>query len=318
LRPADGFCPVLVVGPPRSGTTWVGQVLGLDSDACSINEPDNETQIPFALKAKRSLGRYPVLEPGDEAPADYERLWDRAFAGTTHARTPRWGAGKMLIKLANKNEFRAALCTPADPRMSLKLRVASALASPPTVRTGARNVVVKSVHSSFSVSWVVKKWRPKVVVVLRHPFNVVGSWAELGWGAGGGCSLYNRPLVRQRYLDPLGIPVPQKGATSLELLTWQVALLTCALEATAAVHPDWHVVWHESLCLDPKVKFRELFRKLGLAWTENADSFLDSTKGITSAQPGRWRTRLDADQVEKIRRVVSSFPLAAPPDALAT
>lgn len=84
------------------------------------------------------------------------------------------------------------------------------------------------------------------------------------------------------------------------------------------MQPDWHVVWHESLCLDPKVKFHELFRNLELAWTENADSFLDSTKGITSAQPGRWRTRLDADQVERIWRVVSSFPFEAPPDALAT
>lgn len=310
--------PVLVAGPPRSGTTWVEQVLGLAANTSSINEPDNDTQVPFALKAKRTLGRYPLLDPGDEAPEDYERLWDGAFAGIKYARNPRWKAGKLLLKLADKNEFRKALCTQVEPRLSLKLRAAIALASPPSQESPADNVVVKSVHSSFSVSWIAERWQPKVVVVLRHPFNVVGSWAELGWGAGGGCSLFERSLVRQRYLDPMGIPVPQKGATSIELLTWQIALLTSALEKTAGAHPDWHVVWHESLCLDPITKFKELFYKLGLTWTKEAESFLDSTTRVTSAQPGRWRTRLESDQVEKIRRVVSSFPLDAPPDALAT
>ncbi|MGH2698640.1 MAG: sulfotransferase [Actinomycetota bacterium] len=313
-----GVRPVLVVGPPRSGTTWVEQVMGLAADSCSINEPDNDTQVPFALKAKRALGRYPVLDPGDEAPEDYARLWDGAFAGIRHSRNPRWKTGKLLLKLADKNEFRRALCTQVDPCLSLKLRAAIALASPPSDGTTAANVVVKSVHTSFSVSWIAERWQPKVVVVLRHPFNVVGSWAELGWGAGGGCSLFERSSVRRRYLDPMGIPLPQKRATSIELLTWQIALLTSALERTAAAHPEWQVVWHESLCLDPKTRFKELFHKVGLSWTEEAEAFLDSTKRVTSEQPGRWRTRLESDQVEKIRRVVSSFPLDAPPDALAT
>lgn len=71
-----GTRPVLIAGAPRTGTSWVGQALSFAQDSCFVNEPDNENEDPFALKAKLSLGRFPVLAPGDAAPPAYERLWD--------------------------------------------------------------------------------------------------------------------------------------------------------------------------------------------------------------------------------------------------
>ena len=44
-------------------------------------EPDNEKTSVVALGAKRGLGRFPVLSPGDEADA-YRRMWAWAFAGS--------------------------------------------------------------------------------------------------------------------------------------------------------------------------------------------------------------------------------------------
>ena len=71
---------VLVAGIPRSGTTWVGRVLGQADGSCYVHEPDNHLVRPEAWWAKRELGAYPRLHPGPPA-ADYERLFRVAFAG---------------------------------------------------------------------------------------------------------------------------------------------------------------------------------------------------------------------------------------------
>ena len=75
-----GASRVLVAGLPRSGTTWVGEVLGRTAGARYLHEPDNHLVRPDAWWAKRRFGPYPELSPG-AAGGDYERLWALAFAG---------------------------------------------------------------------------------------------------------------------------------------------------------------------------------------------------------------------------------------------
>ena len=101
---------VLVAGLPRSGTTWVGEVLGRTAGARYLHEPDNHLLRPEAWWAKRRLGPYPELDPGDDA-ADYERLWALAFAGGPRpsllyagARVlQRAGAPRISGRLASRN-----------------------------------------------------------------------------------------------------------------------------------------------------------------------------------------------------------------------
>src|SRR5205823_1469687 len=72
--------PILVAGLPRSGTTWVGEVLGHTAGARYLHEPDNHLLRPEAWWAKRGLGPYPELAPEQDAPG-YEQLWALAFSG---------------------------------------------------------------------------------------------------------------------------------------------------------------------------------------------------------------------------------------------
>ena len=50
---------VLIAGLPRSGTTWVGEVLGRTAGAHYLHEPDNHLVRPDAWWAKRRLGPSP-------------------------------------------------------------------------------------------------------------------------------------------------------------------------------------------------------------------------------------------------------------------
>jgi hypothetical protein len=312
---ADRAVPVLLVGSPRSGSTWVGEVLGHASDVRFVSEPDNETQHPFAVRAKAGLGRWPVLDAGDRAPEDYETLWDLALAGMTQRRSPAWAAGKILLKGAGREELRVAFGP--DGGFSPRLRSVRALARKPKRPSPAGTVLVKSVHAPLALEWIAARWRPRVLLVRRHPLNIIASWNGLGWG---GLRIDLHPLVRERYVEPLGIRPLDEGCSQLEVATWQIGMFTVALEAAATRHPEWQVVSHEELCADPEGGFSQLCTMLDLSWNEAARRFLaasnrpgtgTTTLRVAAEQPDRWRSRLDAQQVRAVRTVLDGFPLSA-------
>ena len=293
---------VLVAGLPRSGTTWIGRVLGLTEGAVYIHEPDNHLVRPDAWWAKRELGAYPALVPGDEAP-EYERLWQGAFAGGPPP--PLLEAGARLL---HRCVPRARRRRPQDdrdraghPAATGTFRLAGALAArrePPEAR---RHTVVKSVFCARSLEWLAERFGPRVVVVTRHPFAVIGSWYELGWNT----FLDGEPRAVAECRAVHGVEPPARDGPWIDRAAWHYAFLAAALERAVAHHPEWWVIPHEDLCADPVTGFGELCGALGLAWTDEAERFLTA-----SNRPGRGYStnRLWAEQLGTARRRLS------PPD----
>ncbi len=92
--------PLLIAGIPRTGTSWTKVILSHDPSIFeALNEPDSETKSAPAIWAKRRLGRYPVLAPGDQD-ADYQELWRWVLAGTPQSR--RLEAAERVRKVALK------------------------------------------------------------------------------------------------------------------------------------------------------------------------------------------------------------------------
>jgi hypothetical protein len=304
---------ILVIGPPRSGTTWVEQVLGRATGARVVHEPDNETCNPFALRAKTSLGRFPVLAPGDSAPRAYSELWSRAFEGVGRAATARWLTAKALLRTADA-DLDAAF-DQRQQRLSTRLRLISALASlPPAPEApGEPPVLVKSVHASLAAEWIVPRWRPKVVVVVRNPLNVLASHVALGWGPSG----LDYPFLHRGLARLPWVPAVPPGATMLQRLAWQIGVFISALTDAAERNPGWIVVSHDDLCGDPGTGFESLCRQLGVPWTEEAADFLAAsdrpgeglaTRRVTADQPSNWSRQLTVAQVEEVVGVLSAFP----------
>lgn len=308
----DELMPVLIVGVPRSGTSWVGRVLKRTHDVSYVGEPDNEGKEPYAFRAKRSLGRFPTLAPKEDAPL-YEQLWDDALAGRVRGKTVREAGAKYLLKKVTRPELRAAY-SHRQPRVSMRLRAIDALASRPTVQQPGRNVVVKSVFAPMTVEWIDARWHPEILVVARNPYNVLASWVELGYKQ---FDLHLHDTVRSRYAEPLGIPPLHSGASPLQHVAWEVGLLTAVLQNAVAEHPNWRVVSHEELCMNPEDHFKKMTAELGLEWSATADSFLKEsnrpgtgydTKRVASEQPDRWKKRLSEEQVDEIDSVLAGFP----------
>jgi Sulfotransferase family len=176
--------------------------------------------------------------------------------------------------------------------------------------------MVKSVHAALALEWLAERFSPRVVVVLRHPLNIVASYLEFGWLDAG---LHASTLVRSRHVPPW-VPAVPLGAAPVTRVAWQTALLSSVLQEALDRHGDWHAVHHEDLCRDPEGGFRRLYDQLGLTWTEAAAGFLRTsnrpgrgitTNRVTGDQPERWRHRLTYAQVEEVRKALALFPTAA-------
>jgi len=306
--------PVLLVGLPRSGTTWLAKVMAETEGAVLVSEPDNEGLRPSALRAKRSLGLYPVLKPGDRAPR-YERLWDVAFAGGP--RRPfdlRERAARRLFFLTERSGSAAAsrrrrgILHPTLP-LSLLLSHERTPQAP-----GGGRTVVKSVFCQLALEWLAVHWQPTVLVVHRHPFSVLGSWLEMGMGH---VDAAVDPARTRRWLDPLGIEPPPLDAGLVTRAAWRYGLLTTAVAQALAVHPEWNMVAHEHLCGDPFNRVRASCESVGLRWTREAASLVEesnrrgqgyATQRMAEHEVDRWKERLEPAQRSEAVAVLNRFP----------
>jgi hypothetical protein len=291
---------LLILGVARSGTRWLATALGHAEGTRVVKEPDNVDADPTGSGTSRlGFGPYPSIAPDADAP-QFRALWDLAFS----ARVPnRPGVRRRAARLA--------LRLPRELRDPLLRRSAQAMAALPG---RAPHVVVKSIYAHFYADWLVRHYDPRVVAIQRNPLNVISSWVALGVH---GFDLLERPLVRETYLEPLGIVVPEPGAPPLQQAAACVGLLTTVLADHVTRHPEWLVVTHEDLCVEPMAKIQAVCQRVGLTWTDDVERFLAESNRpgegfshvrVTKEQPKRWRERLTDAQVSEIEEVLAQFP----------
>jgi hypothetical protein len=305
--------PLLLVGTPRSGTTWTMRALTADPSLRGIMEPDNESRSAAAIWAKRRTGRFPLLQPGDED-ASYHRLWEWILAGAVDSPWLRAAdtALRAVRPAGRKRLFQG--------RRSPLMQLAGVAGARPPRRTVSSPVggrlLVKSVHVPLAVEWLDAEFGLDVLVLLRHPGNVLASWLSLDL-LDQFVRLDELPGIRHRVEEERAIP--PAGTDPLERMVWQIGVLLLALEEAAARHPDWLVRTHDQLCRHPASQFRRLYQDLGLTWNDDVERYLATnnrpgegfpTQRVASDQPDSWKTRLTPMQIDVMQRVLSGFPLA--------
>jgi hypothetical protein len=307
----SGARPILIVGLPRSGTTWTLRALARAPGTSAVLEPDSEDKNPGAIHAKAEVGRYPVLAPGDSAPGAYHRLWEWVLNGAPETR--RSALARRLLgpgKVGRVHEGRLDPLTWLAGTIAREPRV-------PVDNVWAR-FIAKSIHAQLAVEWLAEEFDFDVVVLLRHPANVLASWMEVNLKDARNSTLETRLDIRSRYVEPWGVPLP--GDDPLEQMSWRVGLLTAVLEDAHRRHPEWHLRIHEDLCADTVTGFRRLYADLGLEWGTSAEEFLVghdrpgsgfAIDRVASELSDSWQQRLDDRQVATLRRVLDWFPISS-------
>ncbi|MCC6680705.1 MAG: sulfotransferase [Phycisphaeraceae bacterium] len=300
---ADSAPPtILLLGLPRSGTTWVANVLGLADRMRFVNEPDNEKISWLGRCYKRHVPRFPLLEIGD-TPRDFARLWQKAAVGPRAA----W---------LSRSIFARALKAP-DSFIAAKEKQ-PALGFPPSA-LGPRPSslpprLIKSVHAVLCAEWVCSV-APigYVVVVMRHPMAILASWRRLQMPDATRAFTLSEP-VQQRVL---GKVIP--ASDELEKQALHLAVLWRGLEAQVRRNPQWIVIVHEDLCSDPNAKFRQLYEQLGLAFTPRVEAGIaaQNREGsgykpvrLAGAEVGKWKKDFTDEQRKRATDVLAAAGLA--------
>ncbi len=231
---------MLIAGIPRSGSSWTQVILSRDPSIFAVTEPDSETKSAPAIWAKRRLGRYPVLAPGDRD-ADYEQLWRWVLAGAPQNK--RLEAAERVRKVAIK-EWRWYVQGRWTPTMRLAGQLGRRPGDRPVPALRDHRLLVKSVHAAMSVEWLAATFDLEVLVLLRHPGAVLASWQSLGLPEHL-ARLERVPEVRQR-CEEWGVPLP--GPDELEHTVWLLGVLLTSLEQ-AARRSDFVLRTHEQMCV---------------------------------------------------------------------
>ena len=250
-----------------------------------------------------------ILNPDDDAP-DYDRLWSGIYAGGRRPRSPRARLAQASFDRAGTEARRAARL---ERETSGLLEVAMRAAVPPAPDPEVSAVFVESVQCIGALDWIVRRYSPRVIVLVRGLLNTVASWNQLDF------------VRNPRELATLaayahrewGVEPPPPGAPVIAHQTFVIATQMAMLRAARDRHADWTVASHEELCVDAPARLGALAISIGLGWSETANDAVRAsnregsdpfgTQRVTSIQPERWRERLSTEDLAEISGVVERF-----------
>jgi len=133
-------------------------------------------------------------------------------------------------------------------------------------RRRRRRVIIKEVNP-LATDWLIRRYRPKVIFLVRHPGAVALSYWKLGW---------TRLRTEERFAALARGRAARHGPKSAfwaQHGLFQALALERALAALAH-HQDHEIVRYEDLCAEPIAGFRRLYAFAGLGWGAGVEDFV--------------------------------------------
>jgi len=281
---------VYLVGSPRSGTTWLLEVLEESLPGYrSLHEPLSRTFSPYARRIVEELGvRGPPHLFYQPHTIDNPRL-DQVLETVLTGRVPVEAPGKPRKLLA-------------------KIR-----------RLTAPNLIVKDVVTSPLAPYTARRFPLRALIVLvRHPAAVVDSQIRM-WNRyyGGPPSTERKRLILENLAALAGEMVEYEGDPSWIRGLETVEEMWAAMWALNYLPPLRHqhqqqykIVYYEHLAHSPD-NLANLIKTLGAQPPENIEELAARPSGSTITTPGSrqkllhgWKDRLPRDKIHRIMEVV--------------
>ncbi|MDB5333202.1 MAG: hypothetical protein JWP03_4353 [Phycisphaerales bacterium] len=302
---------ILITGSPRSGTTWVGDVLRRCSRTMLLMEPFNpdlSSRVARVCNFQfREWYMYVTNENAAEFTAPIRRMLE-----LRHETLPRLRASKSLKDVIDVSA--------AAARFGLS-------------RLTAQTSIMKDPIALLSSQWLASQFGARVVILIRHPAAVVSSFKRLKL-----CvdipGLLRQPLLMRDLLAPMEAELSDFARVEHDIVDMAAMLwkaLYFAVLRFRERHSDWLFLRHEDLSQDPVGGFEDICRHVGLDFPQRARKAaiesndvalppeLDPQLAFTTrrnavANLTNWKTRLTEDEISRIRRRVEDVSQQLYPD----
>jgi hypothetical protein len=182
-----------------------------------------------------------------------------------------------------------------------------------------QNALIKDPFAVLSATWFAQRLNCQIVITVRHPAGFASSLKRLNWKFDFQDLLSQPELIN----DWLGEDLTDMEQISAEDIIGQAALLWRIIYRVVhkiqTLHPEFLVVRHEDLSLDPFTGFRDMYETLGLEFTPKIERVISSSSSAANptelstskvhsvrldsrSNLENWKSRLSKAEVEHIRR----------------
>jgi hypothetical protein len=184
--------------------------------------------------------------------------------------------------------------------------------------------LIKDPIAVLSSEWLAKKFEMQVVVMIRNPFGFAGSIKVRNWGFSVDQFL-NQPQLMRDHLAPLesefrAFQESSNDTIDQAAIAWKT-IYSVVLKFRQR-HPEWIFLRHEDISRNPQEGFKELYKRLGLTFTEKAaqtvesysteessenqkkDFLLKYVQHVSTMTVESWKQRLTEDEISRIKKVV--------------
>lgn len=296
---ARTISPVLITGSHRSGTTWVGGILGASPKLHYIQEPLHpHNVVAQALWGHNAQLLYTYIGPHNDI--EWREAYRKLFAFQPNCvRAISSGISQRVLIRILKEILRAQIAK----------------------RQGKRPLL-KDPYALLSAPWLNQEMGVRVVVLIRHPCAFVSSINRIKWDHEFDKHFLNRPMIIEKYFSNY-IQLMEEARRHDRV--WRAALMWRMLHDVIAGfqdnYPEWIYLRHEDICKDPVKSFRWLSQRLGIDFDSRMQSRLHATSDAkypvnpenqvsqaqrrNSKQLGTaWKQQMDQKMVDTIRQLV--------------
>lgn len=314
---------VLLLGMPRSGTTWLAKILDSHPETLYRHEPEivhRHDKIPYSCTREDASAYVGAMQ------ARLNLLVNDRSARTVGSRpvfaksfhTPRQTVLRRMMIGALKSVGRI----PSVGRWSNSVQVPDFV----DLRSDSvKRIIIKSIGAPMERIEIIKAAAPglQFILLVRHPCGQVASML--------------RGIRWSKFEHPIGVPEPntaarQRGLTKEALarmslvaqLAWNWVIRNeLALEALrGAAHV--RIVRYEDLAADPVAVSSRLFTDCGLDWRQETAKFVQWSRRGTGREgyyevrrdplqaAYGWREQLTASEIAEIHGIVRQSTSLAP------
>ncbi len=314
---------VLLLGAPRSGTTWLAKIFDSHPDVLYRHEPDTVLRNQMLQRFFRDED-IPAFK--DAAEGYLRQLVDTRTLKTAGSLPmfPKsyYSTPIHILRRGIVYALRAAEQISGTTRLIKHLPVPDLLGPK---RLAGKRVVMKSVSSRGRARLFARALPGcRIIYIVRDPCGQVAS--VLRGAALGKFEDQLRPeeLLHTDLAARYGLTEERlKAMPKTEQLAWNWAILNeKAIEDLSDI-PTARVLRYQDLCVDPLGQAKELFEFTGLSWNQQTENFVTQSsrsnapdryyqvfKTSTTAMH-RWRTELEPEDQRRILGVVRQTGLRA-------
>jgi hypothetical protein len=306
--------PVLVLGAPRSGTTWLAKIIDSHPDVLYRHEPDATLPSPSPLMPA-ALPALLACWAADRSPRTVTK---RPFFPKSWQ--PGWARGLRTL---------IASAVSAAERMPPPFKALADLRIPDLGVRPAPRLAIKSIGwAEGAVVLAQTLPESRTIFILRHPCGQVASVMrgnrqlrfELKTE---GTDMPFDEAATIRFAAASGIDGPAfQALPNAAKYAWSWRAFNEPAYAALAAQPNVHIVLYEALCADPGLVARRILKFAGLDWNLQTGDFIARSaayqgsagyyaifrNAVTAAEA--WRTTMPHTDQEAVRLVAAASPMA--------